>query len=137
MLARVLPNVGFNDRLETVERDTSAIFWGQTAVFYAPAKPPKLLDWMRDALRVRHYSYRTEQTYLDRLRLNLRTGKNSILPSAATGAQRIAVVVRCSSALFSIWVAVCQRLGAFSSTISARLLPRLATATRHLPAPGV
>lgn len=29
------------------------------------SKPPKLLDRMRDALRVRHYSYRTEQAYLD------------------------------------------------------------------------
>lgn len=28
-------------------------------------KPPKLLDRMREALRVRHYSYRTEQAYLD------------------------------------------------------------------------
>jgi len=26
--------------------------------------PPKLLDQMRDALRLKHYSYRTEQTYL-------------------------------------------------------------------------
>lgn len=31
----------------------------------SPAKPPKLLDRMREALRVRHYSYRTEQAYLD------------------------------------------------------------------------
>ncbi|MEW6169575.1 MAG: integron integrase [Pseudomonadota bacterium] len=29
------------------------------------AKPPKLLDQMREALRVHHYSYRTEQSYLD------------------------------------------------------------------------
>ena len=29
------------------------------------SKPPKLLDGMRDALRARHYSYRTEQAYLD------------------------------------------------------------------------
>ncbi|HXF08260.1 MAG TPA: integron integrase [Candidatus Acidoferrales bacterium] len=29
------------------------------------SKQPKLLDRMRDALRVRHYSYRTEQAYLD------------------------------------------------------------------------
>jgi integron integrase len=28
-------------------------------------KPPKLLDRMRAALRVQHYSYRTEQSYLD------------------------------------------------------------------------
>ncbi len=26
---------------------------------------PKLLDQMRDALRIKHYSYRTEQAYLD------------------------------------------------------------------------
>ncbi|HMN15152.1 MAG TPA: phage integrase N-terminal SAM-like domain-containing protein, partial [Bellilinea sp.] len=31
----------------------------------SPAQPPKLLDRMREALRVRHYSYRTEQAYLD------------------------------------------------------------------------
>lgn len=31
----------------------------------APRTPPKLLDRMREALRVRHYSYRTEQAYLD------------------------------------------------------------------------
>ncbi|MCE5182048.1 MAG: integron integrase [Betaproteobacteria bacterium] len=29
------------------------------------AKPPKLLDQVRDKLRVKHYSIRTEQTYLD------------------------------------------------------------------------
>jgi integron integrase len=29
------------------------------------AKPPRLLDRMREALRVQHYSYRTEQSYLD------------------------------------------------------------------------
>jgi len=28
-------------------------------------KPPKLLDQVRDKLRVKHYSIRTEQTYLD------------------------------------------------------------------------
>jgi integron integrase len=28
-------------------------------------KPPELLDRMREALRVQHYSYRTEQSYLD------------------------------------------------------------------------
>jgi hypothetical protein len=28
-------------------------------------KPPRLLDRMREALRVQHYSYRTEQPYLD------------------------------------------------------------------------
>jgi len=31
----------------------------------ASPKPAKLLDHMREALRVRHYSYRTEQAYLD------------------------------------------------------------------------
>lgn len=30
----------------------------------APAKPPRLLDQVRDALRRRHYSYRTEQSYI-------------------------------------------------------------------------
>jgi hypothetical protein len=29
------------------------------------ANPPKLLDRVRDKLRVKHYSIRTEQTYLD------------------------------------------------------------------------
>ena len=31
----------------------------------ATGRPPKLLDRMREALRVHHYSYRTEQSYLD------------------------------------------------------------------------
>jgi len=31
----------------------------------APAKAPRLLDEVRDALRRRHYSYRTEQSYTD------------------------------------------------------------------------
>jgi len=35
-------------------------------------KPPKLLDQVRDALRARHYSYRTEQTYLDWIRQFIR-----------------------------------------------------------------
>ena len=30
----------------------------------APAKPPRLLDQVRDALRRRHYSHRTEQSYV-------------------------------------------------------------------------
>jgi integron integrase len=30
----------------------------------APAKPPRLLDQVRDALRRRHYRYRTEQSYI-------------------------------------------------------------------------
>jgi integron integrase len=33
-----------------------------------PEKPQKLLDQVRDALRTRHYSYRTEQTYTDWIR---------------------------------------------------------------------
>ena len=33
------------------------------------SKPPKkLLDRVRDALRTKHYSYRTEQTYIDWIR---------------------------------------------------------------------
>jgi len=28
-------------------------------------KPPKLLDQVRDKLRVKHYAIRTEQTYVD------------------------------------------------------------------------
>jgi len=31
-------------------------------------KPKKLLDQVRDALRLKHYSYRTEQTYNDWIR---------------------------------------------------------------------
>ena len=31
----------------------------------APAAPPRLLDQVRDAIRRRHYSYRTEQSYVD------------------------------------------------------------------------
>jgi hypothetical protein len=31
-----------------------------------PAK--KLLDQVRDAIRVKHYSYRTEETYVQRIR---------------------------------------------------------------------
>jgi hypothetical protein len=30
----------------------------------AASRPPRLLDSMRDALRVKHYSYRTEESYL-------------------------------------------------------------------------
>jgi hypothetical protein len=30
-----------------------------------PHPPRKLLDQMRDALRLKHYSYRTEEAYLD------------------------------------------------------------------------
>jgi hypothetical protein len=29
----------------------------------APGQPPKLLDRLRDAIRVRHYSLRTEEAY--------------------------------------------------------------------------
>ncbi len=29
-----------------------------------PSRPSKLLDQVRDVLRVKHYSYRTEQTYI-------------------------------------------------------------------------
>ncbi|QDS97795.1 phage integrase N-terminal SAM-like domain-containing protein [Adhaeretor mobilis] len=30
-----------------------------------PTKPPKLLDQLRNVLRTKHYSYRTEQAYVD------------------------------------------------------------------------
>jgi len=30
-----------------------------------PEQPKKLLDVVRDVLRTKHYSYRTEQTYVD------------------------------------------------------------------------
>jgi integron integrase len=33
-----------------------------------PPRPKKLLDQVRDALRLKHYSYRTEQTYIDWIR---------------------------------------------------------------------
>jgi hypothetical protein len=31
----------------------------------SPPKGKKLLDQLRDAIRAKHYSYRTEQTYVD------------------------------------------------------------------------
>lgn len=31
--------------------------------FTMPQKPKKLIDRVRDAILVKHYSYRTEQTY--------------------------------------------------------------------------
>ena len=31
----------------------------------ADPKPKKLLEQVREALRTKHYSYRTEQTYID------------------------------------------------------------------------
>jgi len=31
-------------------------------------KPKKLLDQVRDAVRLKHYAYRTEQSYVDRVR---------------------------------------------------------------------
>ena len=34
----------------------------------APSKGKKLLDQVRERLRVKHYSYRTEQTYVDWIR---------------------------------------------------------------------
>ncbi|NCJ08596.1 hypothetical protein GS597_19195 [Synechococcales cyanobacterium C] len=33
-----------------------------------PPQPRKLLDQVRDALRVRHYAYRTEETYVQWIR---------------------------------------------------------------------
>ncbi|TAN52134.1 MAG: hypothetical protein EPN21_04785 [Methylococcaceae bacterium] len=30
-----------------------------------PAKPPKLLDQVRDKIRLKHYSIRTEESYMD------------------------------------------------------------------------
>jgi hypothetical protein len=33
--------------------------------FVMVARPKKLLDQMRDAIRLKHYSYRTEQSYVD------------------------------------------------------------------------
>ena len=35
----------------------------KTELSLAPVAKPKLLDQLRDALRSRHYSHRTEQTY--------------------------------------------------------------------------
>lgn len=31
-------------------------------------RPKKLLDRVRDAIRLKHYSYRTEETYVDWIR---------------------------------------------------------------------
>jgi hypothetical protein len=33
-----------------------------------PTKPKKLLEQVRDTLRIKRYSYRTEQTYLEWIR---------------------------------------------------------------------
>src|SRR5215831_19214834 len=37
-----------------------------------PATPPRLLDQMREHIRLRHYSLRTERTYLDWVRRYIR-----------------------------------------------------------------
>jgi hypothetical protein len=37
---------------------------GENAICDASHQPPKLLDRMRQALRVKHYAYRTEQAYV-------------------------------------------------------------------------
>ena len=34
-------------------------------------KPKKLLDQVRDAVRLKHYAYRTEQSYVDWVRRNI------------------------------------------------------------------
>lgn len=31
----------------------------------SPSPPPRLITRMREAIRLRHYSYRTEQAYVD------------------------------------------------------------------------
>jgi hypothetical protein len=33
-----------------------------------PSQPPKLLDQVREAIRLKHYSYRTEETYVQWIR---------------------------------------------------------------------
>ncbi len=47
----------------------SAIYSSGGAKANVPGpKPPKLLDRMRHALRVKHYAYRTEQAYVQWVR---------------------------------------------------------------------
>ncbi|PIS27780.1 MAG: hypothetical protein COT43_08775 [Candidatus Marinimicrobia bacterium CG08_land_8_20_14_0_20_45_22] len=36
----------------------------ENETFQETAKPPKLLDQVRSAIRMKHYSYRTEQAYV-------------------------------------------------------------------------
>jgi len=48
---------------ETVARVFQQNVVNRPTAAAAPAGGPKLLDWMRDAVRSRHYSRRTEQTY--------------------------------------------------------------------------
>lgn len=61
--AQVKGRTSRNNRLSLAPR------FGRPKIFWMTdppsPKPPKLLDRMREALRVRHYSYRTEQAYLD------------------------------------------------------------------------
>ncbi len=39
-------------------------FSGEEKQFFQPARPRKLLDHVRDVLRVNHYSVRTEEAYV-------------------------------------------------------------------------
>ena len=41
---------------------------GERRIARAGAQPPRLLDRLRESLRVRHYSLRTEGSYLDWVR---------------------------------------------------------------------
>ena len=42
--------------------------WPRNRPHFAAAVPPRLLDHVRHALRVRHYSYRTEEAYVGWIR---------------------------------------------------------------------
>lgn len=42
----------------------------------SPARAPRLLDQVRDRIRIKHYSIRTEQAYVDGIRRDLGTLHN-------------------------------------------------------------
>ena len=46
-----------------------------------PEQPKKLLDQVRDTLRIRHYSYRTEQSYVDWIKRFILFHQNDIRKS--------------------------------------------------------
>jgi hypothetical protein len=71
----------------------------------AVPRPKKLLDQVRDAVRLKHYSYRTEQTYVQWIRcFTLLHDKHhpqemgilEIATFLATGAEAIALLAFCN-----------------------------------------
>ena len=49
-----------------------SILYGFVCPYDCPPPPKKLLDVVREAIRLKHYSYRTEQTYIDWIERYLR-----------------------------------------------------------------